>query len=1141
MVISSTSYIQVSLQLNPFTGRFMSTSHIDLLQIGLYRPPISTFTRYVYVDLPYRYSPSRSMSASHIDLHKREDAVASVRRSTRHGSDSVRTDEPNRNWDEKIGVFGSELEPLQCTILVSVPMVLVRFEPEEQRRENGTDGERNSTKTKKRVREREREVENQRVIQYFSGELTSSFFGRQPPNLRRLRCYYSPENVYCGGEMGFEEQQNSVPGCVPEFGAIFMSNSATKKECFKRKLLGLPFGLASFVKQVKAGMVLFLFEFEKRELHGVFQASSDGAINIVPQAFISSGKQFPAQVKFTPLWCCNPLCEDEFYDAIKENYFSKNKFNFGLSEDQVYKLLLLFSLRKLKVQPCQKQFTISKLRRAFDDGRSVMNNQLKDNGGRTVSIAGGGKEYQVDKLFEESLHQVGRVTDDGRFATTDCIGNKCDLDTDLRPVISAKYPEYSFDNEVGGRVLNDVMFAKVDNNGDNVSGAAVSTIYPGSFQPSSNTHNSNILQAASFVHDQLRRSSPQLSNLSCFTPLGVPNVTSTCPYDPDAPNINYWPSSSSEVNRSLNPGPVFDPSHNHNAGHIFPLVRNQPLLSCVEPVCTIRSSDVNSGFDYSALVPLSEKHHEYSGRTISPLFGAAYSETVEKYFSKNEGPRGISFLEPSSTPGPFSDCVDNDGMNEGPSSCSYSPSIYPSFVFDYGPHRRSQEKRDHEAFAGNPDPVELASTDHHDSYSLKPDVYTSSRNMYSDFKKNRISVFSRLSKDSKIHMEENVTLDDNNEEDTSADYIMSMLHQSQYQWVKMSNHAQFTKENAINFRKKRQTTSNSEILTVQKISKEIIMNGTPETEDNGEQFVATTYFVDFKRRSEVRKSHDDDSKISGCNENAEKSESGGLRKRRKLIRPTFNKNELPDFKSIDNSKKVEPHLLCQDKSIEAERVSNCREEMVENCGPPLRNVDENGRELSQKFGLGIMQLSVSPDEKRRLAEEVLSIKDSVMDGVSQDLKHSDQSGIESFLETHGKNVKGFTASEKVDKSFQDDDNSYQSTGQDFPLETCKVNATVSISSETEGCRGNEELYNFDKVYPLDGEMETNMVNNLSNQNPKSEKAAEDLVNGSRSEGCEMNLNQNVENKNELVLSSGDARQCQATSIQDHLKLLQTLL
>ncbi|KAJ6339359.1 hypothetical protein OIU77_007346 [Salix suchowensis] len=93
-------------------------------------------------------------------------------------------------------------------------------------------------------------------------------------------------------------EPNNVPGKYPEFGAIFMSNRATREECFRRKLLGLPSGQADFVKQVKSGMILFLFEFERRELHGVFQACSDGTVNIVPQAYRSSGKQFPAQEQF---------------------------------------------------------------------------------------------------------------------------------------------------------------------------------------------------------------------------------------------------------------------------------------------------------------------------------------------------------------------------------------------------------------------------------------------------------------------------------------------------------------------------------------------------------------------------------------------------------------------------------------------------------------------------------------------------------------------------------------------------------------------------------------------------------------------------------------------------------------------------
>ena len=90
--------------------------------------------------------------------------------------------------------------------------------------------------------------------------------------------------------------QSSVPGSCPKFGAIFMSNNATKKESLRRKIFALPYSQSHFVKQVKDGMILFLFEFEKRELHGVFQACSDGAMNILPYVFSSSGKQFPAQV-----------------------------------------------------------------------------------------------------------------------------------------------------------------------------------------------------------------------------------------------------------------------------------------------------------------------------------------------------------------------------------------------------------------------------------------------------------------------------------------------------------------------------------------------------------------------------------------------------------------------------------------------------------------------------------------------------------------------------------------------------------------------------------------------------------------------------------------------------------------------------
>ncbi|XP_024629804.1 uncharacterized protein [Medicago truncatula] len=69
-------------------------------------------------------------------------------------------------------------------------------------------------------------------------------------------------------------------------------------------------------------------------------------MNIAPRAYVSSGKQFPAQVKFTRILRCDPLFENEFCDAIRDNYFTKYKFNLGLSVDQVRSLMWLFNSRK---------------------------------------------------------------------------------------------------------------------------------------------------------------------------------------------------------------------------------------------------------------------------------------------------------------------------------------------------------------------------------------------------------------------------------------------------------------------------------------------------------------------------------------------------------------------------------------------------------------------------------------------------------------------------------------------------------------------------------------------------------------------------------------------------------------------------
>lgn len=144
-------------------------------------------------------------------------------------------------------------------------------------------------------------------------------------------------------------------------GAIFMSNRATKLECLKRKLFGLPQSKAKFMEQVKIGMILFLFEHEERKLYGVFEATSDGALNIIPDAFRSTGQSYPAQICCKRILMCRPLCEDEFRSAIQDNYYSPNKFHFGLSYDQVTNLIHLFYSKKINLKQHQKPLIPDKI------------------------------------------------------------------------------------------------------------------------------------------------------------------------------------------------------------------------------------------------------------------------------------------------------------------------------------------------------------------------------------------------------------------------------------------------------------------------------------------------------------------------------------------------------------------------------------------------------------------------------------------------------------------------------------------------------------------------------------------------------------------------------------------------------------
>ncbi|CAD7698189.1 unnamed protein product [Ostreobium quekettii] len=123
-------------------------------------------------------------------------------------------------------------------------------------------------------------------------------------------------------------------------GYIFGCTEQTMTECLTRNLFGSSTKCSEEVATIMPGTPLFLFNFGRRELHGGFEAASCGGLDLVPAAF---GGRFPSQVKVRRAERIRTvLVEDEFREAIWENYYDGHKFHFKLSQDQVAALKALF-------------------------------------------------------------------------------------------------------------------------------------------------------------------------------------------------------------------------------------------------------------------------------------------------------------------------------------------------------------------------------------------------------------------------------------------------------------------------------------------------------------------------------------------------------------------------------------------------------------------------------------------------------------------------------------------------------------------------------------------------------------------------------------------------------------------------------
>ncbi|KAJ1397124.1 Development/cell death domain [Sesbania bispinosa] len=746
--------------------------------------------------------------------------------------------------------------------------------------------------------------------------------------------------------MGFNNKHNNADGRDPDFGAIFMSNSETKRECFKRRLFGLPSSKIHFVEQVKAGMILFLFEYEQRQLHGVFKASCDGAMNIVPNAFTSLRKQFPAQVKFIPIWHCKPLPENTFRGAIKENYFSSNKFNFGLSENQVNKLLNLFSMRKLELEVPRKSLARTEDLKSVwyrvgrvggSDGRRMhieneqgvgdgispvlMHKYRRDplhykgedeyiglNGSDVVNKQGRAAELEMDTAngyfsnYFSLKDERGFTAHDNEdyidiraseFAVdtrsghvSDCLAlkdksrftaleNKDYMDICLRPNIIGGYSQSPSDKIRGhgdGRLsLND-------------------SVNPSVF------YSKPILEHNSLVQNHHRQSSamvhPIQAQIINDSPATQGHVSSIL-YNPDAPGLNFCRSSSVGINdasKSILEGA----SLSTNSGRIS--LNGQQRLLHAELKDMNRWHDSGRGFVNSVLYG--------SNRDCCMAFNEARNS--EQLASESV------LYEPCNTiPIPPSD-VENSGVVHESETFSLfqnrksfsGSNVHPIELRENLSHEITLPKNK-ETFSPN---VPWANKGHSqvqygDPLNHEPDIgcYGDSQNNNSGHPRKK-SVFSRLSFMQDVNNQEdgNNAWDEESDFHTSVDEVMEMVRQTHNQWIAKRKPKPSKHNKAESLRDKTQIiSSRTKDDCSENTLKDLSMDLTTTSGGNSNKTAEERCFVDFKRRSKVRKLSDGIEIRTSIE--SEKGENAVLvqQKRRKLIRPNFSKSTTSDDKGID--------------------------------------------------------------------------------------------------------------------------------------------------------------------------------------------------------------------------------------------------
>ena len=101
----------------------------------------------------------------------------------------------------------------------------------------------------------------------------------------------------------------------------------------------------TYVEYIEPGCPIFLFNYTDKKLHGIFEATTCGQLNINPHGWTGgtvAKTRYPAQVRVAWYARCTPLPEAVFKPVIAANYYADRRFVFELDATQATQLCALF-------------------------------------------------------------------------------------------------------------------------------------------------------------------------------------------------------------------------------------------------------------------------------------------------------------------------------------------------------------------------------------------------------------------------------------------------------------------------------------------------------------------------------------------------------------------------------------------------------------------------------------------------------------------------------------------------------------------------------------------------------------------------------------------------------------------------------